>query len=60
MQIVRRMRNGDRLEKLGLFTLEKRMLQGGLVDIFQIINGRDRVDREKLYPLVEGLRAKGR
>ena len=38
----------DRLRELGLFSLEKRMLQGDLIAVFQDIKGAYRKAREAL------------
>jgi len=43
----------DRLEKLGLFSFEKRRLRGDLIEVFKIMRGLHSVDREKLFPLME-------
>jgi len=40
---------GDRLRELGLFSLEKRMLQGDLIAVFQDIKGAYRKAREGLF-----------
>jgi len=44
----------ERLEKLGLFSLERRRLRGYLIEIYKIMRGMDRVDRLMLFPRVEG------
>ncbi|XP_067867232.1 SH3 domain-containing protein 21 isoform X2 [Heterodontus francisci] len=49
----------DRLEKLGLFSLEKRTLRSDLIEVFKVMRGLDRVDREELFPLVKGSRTRG-
>jgi len=40
---------GDRLRKLGLFSVEKRRLQGGLIVAFQYLKGACRKDGENLF-----------
>uniref|UniRef100_A0A4W3GVX2 Ig-like domain-containing protein n=1 Tax=Callorhinchus milii TaxID=7868 RepID=A0A4W3GVX2_CALMI len=40
------------VEKLGLFPLEQKRLRGDLIEVFKIMKGFDRRDREKLFPLV--------
>jgi len=46
----------DRLERLGQFSLERKRLRGDLIEMFKIMRGLDRVDREKLFPFLKGSR----
>eukprot|EP00061_Rhincodon_typus_P006193 g26565.t1 len=39
-----------RLEKLGLFSLERRRLRGNLTEIYEIMRCIDRVDGQSLFP----------
>ena len=43
----------ERLEKFGLFSLERQRLRGNLIEVYKIMRGMDRVDSQKLFPRVE-------
>ena len=49
----------ERLKKLGLFSLERRRLRGDLIEVYKIMKGIDRVNRGKLFPIIETRRTRG-
>ena len=49
----------ERLDKLGLFTLEQWRLRGDLMEVYKIMSGIDRVDSEMLFPRVEKSSTRG-
>jgi len=49
----------DRLRKLGLFSLEKRRLQGDLIADFQYLKGAYKQEGSKLFERVDNSRTRG-
>ena len=49
----------ERLRELGLFSLEKRRLQGDPIVAFQYLEGADKQEGERLFVRVGGDRTRG-
>ena len=49
----------ERLGRLGLFLLEQRRLRSDLIEVYKIMSDMDGVDKEQLFPLVEGSVTRG-
>uniref|UniRef100_A0A4W3J4I1 Reverse transcriptase domain-containing protein n=1 Tax=Callorhinchus milii TaxID=7868 RepID=A0A4W3J4I1_CALMI len=49
---IRGLTHEDRLNKLGLYSLEYRRIRGDLTETYKILMGLDRVDSVRLFPLV--------
>ena len=49
----------ERLDKLGLFSLERRRLRGDLIEVYKVMSGMDRVDSQMLFPRVEKSSTRG-
>ena len=49
----------ERLQHLGLFSLEKRHLRGDMIEMYKIMQGMDKVDRGKLFSLSCNTKARG-
>ncbi|XP_074849472.1 BBSome complex member BBS7 isoform X2 [Carettochelys insculpta] len=50
---------GERLERLGLFSLEKRRLRGDMIEVYKIMNGVEKVNIEKLFTFSHNTRTRG-
>ncbi|MBB6707133.1 reverse transcriptase family protein [Proteus mirabilis] len=49
----------ERLNRLGLFSLERRRLRGDLIEVYKIMRGMDRINRQSLFPGVGESRTRG-
>ena len=48
-----------RLHQLGLLSLEKRRLRGDVVEVYKIMHGVEKVDRETFFSLTQNSRTRG-
>ena len=49
----------ERLRSLGLYSMEFRRMRGDRIEIYRILRSLDRVDVDRMFPLVEKTRNKG-
>ncbi|CAM5122732.1 unnamed protein product [Eretmochelys imbricata] len=49
----------ERLKRLGLFSLEKRRLRGDMTEVYKIMSGVERVNKEKLFTCSHYIRTRG-
>ena len=49
----------DRLDRLGLFSLECRRLRGDLIEVYKIMRGSDQLDSQYLFPKVRESKTRG-
>jgi len=49
----------ERLSQLGLYLLEFRRVRGDLIETYKILTGLDRVESERMFPMVEESRTRG-
>ena len=43
----------DRLKKLGLMTLQIKRVRGDMIQVYKIMTGKDKIDREQLFQLAD-------
>ena len=49
----------ERLDRLGLFSLERRRLRGDLIEVYKIMRGTDQLDSQYLFPKVGESKTRG-
>ncbi|CAM5124383.1 unnamed protein product, partial [Natator depressus] len=49
----------ERLKRLRLFSLEKRSLRGDMIEIYKIMSGVEKVNKEKLFTCSHNIRTRG-
>ena len=49
----------ERLSRLGLYSLEFRRMRGDLIETYKILTGLDRVDSERMFPMMGESRTRG-
>ncbi|CAM5132666.1 unnamed protein product [Eretmochelys imbricata] len=49
----------ERLKRLGLFILEKRRLRGDMIEVYKIMSGVEKVNKEKLFTCSHNIRTRG-
>ena len=49
----------ERLDRLGLFSLERRRLRGELIEVYKIMRGIDQLDSQYLFPKVGESKTRG-
>jgi len=43
----------DRLKKIGLTTLQTRRARGDMIEVYKIMTGKDKIDKEQFFPLAD-------
>ncbi|CAM5105037.1 unnamed protein product [Natator depressus] len=56
---LERVPSEERLKRLGLFSLEKRRLRGDMVEVYKIMSGVEKVNKEKLFTCSHNIRTRG-
>ena len=49
----------ERLDRLGLFPLERRRLRGDLIEVYKIMRGTDQLDSQYFFPKVGESKTRG-
>ena len=59
MPLLRGLSYEERLNELGLYSLEFRRMRGDLIETYKMMNGMDRIEVERLFPLKKDSRTRG-
>jgi len=57
--VTRTGRFEERLDRLGLFSLERRRVRGDLIEVYKIMRGNDKVNSQGLFPRVGESKTRG-
>ena len=49
----------ERLDRLGLFSLEHRRLRGDLIEVYKIMKGLDKADNQHFFPKIGESKTRG-
>ena len=50
MPALRKFSYTDRLKKIGLTTLQTRKARGDMIEVYKIMTGKDKIDKEQFFP----------
>ena len=53
MPALRKFSYTDRLKKIGLTTLQTRKASGDMIEVYKIMTGKDKIDKEQFFPLAD-------